>query len=141
MGKKHRAQTNGSSGKPDAEKKAVGNGKGHAPVDLRRGDPLAAKGTLFIIGGREDKHGDKVIMRSLAQRVGAGPLVISTLATVYEEELWQKYRDLFCSLGVKLHVLSQSDKFDLKTHVPVNLPAEEVERELEVEMMKAEESK
>jgi cyanophycinase len=112
MGKKR----NGRQARPRGGAKLVMTGKppgaGQAPrksgaaksagqIDLRRGDPSRAKGALFIIGGREDKQNDKLIMRTLARRIGAGTLVISTLATSYEEEVWQEYRELFAGLGVK----------------------------------------
>lgn len=72
-----------------------------APIDLRRIDTLVATGSLFVIGGREDKQNDKLIIRTLAERIGNGKLVISTVATEYWEEHWTEYRDLFHSLGVK----------------------------------------
>ncbi len=70
--------------------KANGRGRSHAPA-----------GTLFIIGGAEDKHEAKIILRSLAERIGSGKLVISTLATDYGDEAWEVYRRLFYSMGVK----------------------------------------
>ncbi len=61
----------------------------------------AAAGTLFIIGGSEDKQSKRAILSELAGRIGAGPLVISTLASDYGDEVWEIYRRLFSSLGVK----------------------------------------
>ena len=61
----------------------------------------APAGTLFIIGGAEDRHDTKIILSSLAERIGSGKLVISTLASDYGDELWEVYRKLFASLGVK----------------------------------------
>jgi cyanophycinase len=61
----------------------------------------APAGTLFIIGGAEDRHDTKIILSRLAERIGSGKLVISTLATDYGDEVWEVYRRLFTSLGVK----------------------------------------
>jgi cyanophycinase len=59
------------------------------------------KGTLIIIGGREDKEGDRKILREVARRASSGNLVISTIATGKPKEAWDEYRKLFKALGVK----------------------------------------
>lgn len=59
------------------------------------------KGTLFIIGGREDKIEGRVILRALAERIGTGKLVVTTVASEHHEELWEEYEQVFRSLGVK----------------------------------------
>lgn len=61
----------------------------------------APAGTLFIIGGAEDREDTKEILSRMAERIGSGKLVISTLASDYGDELWEVYRKLFNSLGVK----------------------------------------
>jgi len=68
---------------------------------LRPGDPtLRPAGRLLIIGGKEDKEGDKVILRALAQHVGSGKLVIAPLASEEPEAAWQTYEPLMRGLGV-----------------------------------------
>src|SRR3712207_8443211 len=68
---------------------------------VRPGDPrIRTKGTLLVIGGREDKEGDKLILRALARRVGRGKLVIAPLASEQPEEVWETYEPLMRSLGV-----------------------------------------
>lgn len=62
---------------------------------------LAPAGALFAIGGAEDREGTKIILSKLAERIGSGKLVISTLASDYGEELWEVYRKLFSAMGVK----------------------------------------
>ena len=42
-----------------------------------------------------------VILRYIAERIGSGKLVISTLASGYADEVWEIYRTLFTSMGVK----------------------------------------
>ena len=66
-----------------------------------RGDDEPAKGTLIIVGGHEDKEGDKLILRLIADRVGAGKLVVATVASQVPEEVWKDYEPLFHELGVK----------------------------------------
>jgi cyanophycinase len=61
----------------------------------------APAGSLFIIGGAEDREDTKEILSRMAERIGSGKLVISTLASDYGDELWDVYRKLFNSLGVK----------------------------------------
>jgi cyanophycinase len=76
-------------GRP-GERKA--NGKGRAP---------SAAGTLFAIGGAEDRRDTKVILSYMAERIGSGKLVVSTLASEYGDEVWEVYRELFASMGLK----------------------------------------
>jgi len=60
----------------------------------------AARGTLFIVGGREDKENDRAILKALAQQVKTGKMVIATLATDYADEAWQQYESIFRGFGV-----------------------------------------
>ncbi len=66
------------------------------------------RGTLIIIGGHEDKEGDKLILRALAERVGSGALVVATVASGLPAEVWGDYKRVFDELGVRevrhLHV-------------------------------------
>jgi cyanophycinase len=61
----------------------------------------ASKGTLFIIGGREDRAGERAILRELAERIGSGKLVVATLASEFADERWEEYRRVFQELGVR----------------------------------------
>ena len=60
-----------------------------------------AKGTLIIIGGKEDKKKDKKILQEVARRAGSGKLIVATVATDVPDEVWQEYRKLFSDLGVR----------------------------------------
>ncbi|HEY7543694.1 MAG TPA: cyanophycinase [Blastocatellia bacterium] len=60
-----------------------------------------AKGTLFIIGGREDKKDERAILSEIARRVDSGKLIIATLATEYADKSWELYKRIFTSLGVQ----------------------------------------
>ena len=69
---------------------------------LRPSDPdLRPKGQLLIIGGHEDKEGEKVILRYLAQHVRGGTLVVSAVASEEPERMWREYQRVFRGLGVR----------------------------------------
>jgi cyanophycinase len=58
--------------------------------------------TLVIIGGKEDRSADKVILGEVAKRVGSGKLVVSTVAMPTPANgLFEEYEKAFRSLGVK----------------------------------------
>ncbi len=75
-------------------------------------------GPLFIIGGHEDREGEKKILRAVAERVGSGKLVVATVASEEPEDLWQEYRKAFRGLGVKkiehLNVNNREEALDEK---------------------------
>jgi cyanophycinase len=58
------------------------------------------KGPLIIIGGHEDKEGDKVILRAVAERLGGGALVLATIASRAPEGYFESYQKAFADLGV-----------------------------------------
>ena len=59
-------------------------------------------GTLLIIGGHEDKEGDRVILKELARRANGGALLVATVASHSKvDELWEIYSQQFAELGVK----------------------------------------
>ncbi len=60
-----------------------------------------AAGRLFLIGGSEDKKDTRLILGALAEMIGAGRLVISTLASNKGESVWSLYQRLFTTLGIK----------------------------------------
>ena len=58
--------------------------------------------TLIIIGGKEDRSSDKIILGEVAKRVGSGKLVVSTVAMPGNTNgLFEEYEQAFRSLGVK----------------------------------------
>ena len=109
-----RRKTNGKNGrhnhaqKPDQtsakknghEKKAAADSGAERKANGKSASRALA-GTLFAIGGAEDRHDTKVILSHMAERIGSGKLVISTLASEYGDEVWEVYRKLFVSMGVK----------------------------------------
>jgi cyanophycinase len=67
-------------------------------------------GDLIIIGGHEDKQGDRVILTEVARRARRGCLLIITVATQQPEKVANEYTSVFHDLGVK-HV----DVLDIRT--------------------------
>ena len=76
----------------------------------------ASEGTLVIIGGHEDKEGDRLILRALAARARGGALVVVTAASNLPAELWGDYEPVFRDLGVRdvrhLHVDGREEASD-----------------------------
>jgi cyanophycinase len=70
-------------------------------------------GPLLIIGGHEDKEGDRVILEKLAELVNGGRLVIATVASSEPEGYFDAYKEAFAGLGVtdmiELYVEERSD--------------------------------
>jgi cyanophycinase len=94
------AQKNGQkNGRGKSASRAVA--RGNSTKANGRTAPRAPAGTLFVIGGAEDRRDTKIILSRLAERIGSGKLVISTLASDYGDELWEVYRKLFTSMGVR----------------------------------------
>jgi cyanophycinase len=58
------------------------------------------EGPLIIIGGHEDKEGDKVILKDIAGRLNGGRLVIATVASHAPEGYFDSYEKAFAPLGV-----------------------------------------
>jgi cyanophycinase len=74
---------------------------------------VRTKGSLLIIGGHEDKQGEKTILRRLAQHVGGGKLVIAPLASQSPAEMWEQYEALMRGLGVRhVHHLRIEERSD-----------------------------
>lgn len=73
--------------------------------------------TLIIIGGKEDRTADKVILGEVARRIGSGKLVVSTVAIPSNpESLFDEYEKAFRALGVKhLYKLEINDREEAKS--------------------------
>lgn len=74
------------------------------------------RGALLIIGGHEDKEGDRVILKELARRLDGGKLVVATVASHEPEGYFDSYLEAFKGLGVtdmvELYVDERSDSED-----------------------------
>ena len=135
-GKGNGKRTGTPAGRARTQKgKATGNGKTHHATVTRRGTSERAasiagrpgrgaephtlkrpKGTLIIVGGKEDKQGDKLILKLLADRVGDGKLVVATVASTLPDELWNDYEKLFRGLGIRhVHHLTVESREEAKS--------------------------
>jgi cyanophycinase len=70
-------------------------------------------GPLLIIGGHEDKDGDKVILETLAELLQGGKLVLATVASHEPDGYFDAYQQALEGLGVtdlvELYVHERSD--------------------------------
>jgi cyanophycinase len=63
--------------------------------------PRSPRGTVMVIGGNENKDGQRGILEHLAKQVGKGKLVVATLASEEPEAQWAQYQRVFGELGVR----------------------------------------
>lgn len=70
-------------------------------------------GPLIIIGGAEDKTGEKTILREVAKACDGGKLVIATVASHQPDGYFDAYRKAFADLGdielVELYVADRAE--------------------------------
>lgn len=58
------------------------------------------KGTLIVIGGREDKTSEMAILKEVVERTGRAKLVVVTAASRIPDEVWHDYKKIFHELGI-----------------------------------------
>ena len=59
------------------------------------------KGSLIIIGGHEDRTGERKVLRAVADRLGDdGKIVVCTVASAEPESLWEEYEAASRAIGV-----------------------------------------
>jgi cyanophycinase len=80
-------------------------------------------GSLLIIGGHEDKSGDKTILRFLAKKVGkSGKIVVVTTASEFPEQLFDDYERVFRGLGIRhVHHLRVESREEAKHDAKVGI--------------------
>lgn len=76
-------------------------------------------GPLFVIGGHEDKEGDRVILRAFAEAVDGGRVVLATIATEKPRQYLDAYREAFDGLPigelVHFHLDERAEAHDADT--------------------------
>lgn len=83
-------------------------------------------GNLIIIGGAEDKEGDKEILKRVCDFINKDidKILVATIATEYPKEALKKYKEVFTKLGVKningLDINNRNNAFDEKNLVHIN---------------------
>jgi cyanophycinase len=80
-------------------------------------------GSLVIIGGREDKEDEKIILRVIAKRVGkGGKIVVATIASSQPEAMFSDYERVFRGLGVRhVHHLMIESREEARLESRVNI--------------------
>jgi cyanophycinase len=75
-----------------------------------------SEGPLIIIGGGEDKEGERVILRAVARHLNGGKLVLATVASHQPEGYFEAYQTAFADLGisdlVELYVKDRAETLD-----------------------------
>ncbi len=75
-----------------------------------------SKGPLIIIGGGEDKEGERTILREVARHVDGGKLVLATVASHEPEGYFESYQKAFADLGVtdlvEIYVKDRAETLD-----------------------------
>jgi cyanophycinase len=67
-------------------------------------------GTLFLIGGHEDREGDREVLSVIARECHGGPLALITAASSDPASYVPIYRDAFGPLGVEIVELRLEDR-------------------------------
>jgi cyanophycinase len=94
------------------------------PSSNRGGSRRAPRGQLFLVGGREDKTGERRILRELVDRVGSRPLLVTTVASTVADELWADYEKVFRELGATVAHLEVARREDAHDPARVALVSE-----------------
>lgn len=75
-----------------------------------------SRGTLIIIGGHEDRRGERGILRAITERLRGRPLVLATVASGapagYVEEYEAAFADLVPSALRHLHIHAREEAYD-----------------------------
>jgi cyanophycinase len=61
---------------------------------------MPSPGPLIVIGGGEDKTGEREILKAVADRIDGGKLVLATIASHQPEGYFEAYREAFADLGI-----------------------------------------
>ena len=61
---------------------------------------MSERGTLVAIGGHEDRDGERVILRAVADAMCAGPMLVVASASRQPHRYFSRYRDAFGGIGV-----------------------------------------
>lgn len=73
-------------------------------------------GPLIVIGGHEDRDGERLILKVVAEALGGRKLVLATVASHQPEGYFEAYRKAFSGLGVselvELYVSDRAEAYD-----------------------------
>src|SRR3954469_14225146 len=103
----------GSAGKNGRERNGAGRGQTSRAQVVLPPSVSKKRPTLIVIGGREDKIGDALILREVVRHVADGKLVATAVASNEPESYFEEYDRAFRKLGMTniahLEVASRED--------------------------------
>ncbi|GFZ31279.1 cyanophycinase [Clostridium zeae] len=88
---------------------------------------IKSEGNLIIIGGAEDKEGNKEILKYVCSKINKenDVLAVATIATENPEEAKDKYKKVFTELGVKkIEILDVKHRDDCSLQKNINIVRE-----------------
>nr|WP_183278745.1 cyanophycinase [Clostridium fungisolvens] len=88
---------------------------------------IKSEGNLIIIGGAEDKEGNKEILKYVCSKIDKenDVLAVATIATEKPEEAKDKYKKVFTELGVKkIEILDVQHRDDCSLQKNINIVRE-----------------
>ncbi len=59
------------------------------------------RGYLFLIGGAEDRKGDKRVLKHLIDQTQPNNIIIIPTASEYPQDVYRSYADAFRDLGIQ----------------------------------------
>lgn len=65
------------------------------------GSIFMQSGFLFLIGGAEDRKGDKLVLKHLVDKTKPTNIIIIPTASAYPQDIYRSYTDAFRGLGIK----------------------------------------
>jgi cyanophycinase len=103
-----------------AQKKSKANSPSTAPLEKSNTSYATGAGPLIIIGGAEDKVGEKQILTRVAELARRKKILVATLASSVADEVWLDYQKAFRDLGVAdvehMDIPDRDSAFD-KAHI------------------------
>jgi len=73
---------------------------------------MPERGVLIAIGGHEDKEGDRLILKYVADRLQGGVLVLATVASHQPEGYLEMYEQVFADFGIELRELYVNERYE-----------------------------
>src|SRR3954468_13496109 len=105
----------GSAGKNGRERNGTGRRRPSKAQLLLPPSVSKTRPTLIVIGGREDKIGDALILREVVRHDGSGKLVVTTIASSKPQGVFEEYEEVFRRVGLaNVHNLGVSNRAEAR---------------------------
>src|SRR5437764_8785236 len=86
------------------------------PNEMTNMSYAIGKGVLIVIGGAEDRTGERRILTRVAETAHRKKVLVATLASSMAPEVWHDYQHAFLDLGVEevehLDIPDRASAFD-----------------------------